>query len=397
MKKLTKVFLSFMLIIVNIFSIMSFSNGNISTLSEAGAFERVEGQTYYFIREYYYENNNPANIKENTILFGEYYNTTLKFVDEDKISIRFGHGRGIFKYVKTGSKYKLKLEKYTYDKGWEKIGKPDASNVYMEVNNTYTGGSILETEILIKYPYQGKDITLEFSTNSSNKKSFEYRLYDYNFIYNNNSTESVDNPEKYRFNNFLDYEIYDASFGFIEMSGKITLYVNGIEYKYNAHISMMVSEYYEVTLETGGDNPLFETATFQFSVSSNSKVRAIITFSNDNITTGTLRYAHTLESMDEDVNKTPSSDATNDATNSVDDLANSIYGEFFEIARIALPIFIGVVVVFGLFFGLKLAVKFAKAEEEEEKKKVKSSLISVVIGCLIAVLIVSIFMIIISS
>ena len=393
MKKLTKVFLSFMLIIVNIFSIMSFSNGNISTLSEAGAFERVEGQEYYFNREYYYDKGNI--IENTTALYGEYYNTTLKFIDEDQISIRFGHGRGIFKYIKSGSKYKLKLEKYTYDKGWEQIGMPDASNVYMEVNNIYTGypgAYILEhTQIRIYFPYQGKDMTLQFSTNSNLKKSFEYRLYDYNFIYNNNSTESVDNPEKYRFNDFLDYRITGVHNPFAE----ITHFINGIEYKYN--VTLEADDKLKLTLITGGDDPLFETATIKFSSDSNSKVRAIITFSNDNITSGTLRYTNTLESMDEDINKTPSSDATNDATNTVDDLANSIYGEFFEIARIALPIFIGVVVVFGLFFGLKLAVKYSKAEEEEEKKKVKSSLISVVIGCLIAVLIVSIFMIIISS
>lgn len=70
--------------------------------------------------------------------------------------------------------------------------------------------------------------------------------------------------------------------------------------------------------------------------------------------------------------------------------AEQAFKTFKGIINTIFPIFIGVILVVGLFYGVQLGIKYAKAEEEEEKKKAKNQLINVIVGCLIAVVFVAI-------
>ena len=74
----------------------------------------------------------------------------------------------------------------------------------------------------------------------------------------------------------------------------------------------------------------------------------------------------------------------------IDQVANAAYNKFIGIVNIIFPLFIGAILVLGLFFGVNLAIKYARAEEEEKKKKAKEQLINVIVACLIAVVFVAI-------
>ena len=78
-------------------------------------------------------------------------------------------------------------------------------------------------------------------------------------------------------------------------------------------------------------------------------------------------------------------------------LAEDSYNTFVGIVKIIFPVFIGIILVLGLFFGVNLAIKYAKAEDEEKKKKAKEQLINVIVAVLIAVAFVVILMLILNG
>jgi len=389
MKKFAKLFLSFVLLFINIFSFMSFSNDGVSTPSKVSAASfNVEGK-YYFHKEYYYVNNDPSKIKENSILYGEYYDTYIE-IKNNKFSMRFGHGTGVFKMIQESNKYKLEMTSFNYDAGYEGTGIPSTTNMYLEAPNRLT--------VTISIHYDGKTVKLEHSKLIWDH--FNFRLYSYKFKYNDNSIESVDDPSKYKFNDFFN-----------DSDDDFTRYANGIEYKYKKTKNNNNTNY-TLTLLTEIDDALFETANFKLLIDENdyddyfgdrsayyyeNYLSWVITFSNDNISSGTLIYISTFTRSGDNNggNSNSNGNSNGNSTNddfitSVGDLADSAYGKVYEIVNIVFPIFISVVFVFGLFYGIKLSIKYARAEDDDEKKKAKSALINVIVGCVIAIVIVSI-------
>ena len=84
-------------------------------------------------------------------------------------------------------------------------------------------------------------------------------------------------------------------------------------------------------------------------------------------------------------------------TSAVEEVTSSAYEAFRGIINVIFPVFIGVILVLGLFFGVQLAVKYARAEDEDKKKKAKENLINVVVGCLIAMVFVVIIMLVLNG
>ncbi len=81
----------------------------------------------------------------------------------------------------------------------------------------------------------------------------------------------------------------------------------------------------------------------------------------------------------------------------ISEAAEKAFSTFRGIINTIFPIFIGIILVVGLFYGVQLGIKYAKAEEEDEKKKAKGNLINVIVGCLIAVVFVAIIEIILQQ
>ena len=91
--------------------------------------------------------------------------------------------------------------------------------------------------------------------------------------------------------------------------------------------------------------------------------------------------------------------ATSDsgAADNIGAAAKEAFKTFRSIINTIFPIFIGIILVVGLFYGVQLGIKYAKAEEDDEKKKAKGQLINVIVGCLIAVVFVAIIEIILNQ
>ena len=380
MKRLARIFLSIMIIAISSFSFVGCTE-----------YEEYFKGTYYFNSEYTYRIDDPSNKVVNSTVYGDFYGTSVKFKDnkfimenrfnDEVYETTYQLSKDSMLYLKKDvTKFKVNVLKAVRKDailGDEEIDVsgveiPEFTLDYSKEKGTVKVTAKLNTEEML---------VLEFVEDTAEVVTHGYRLYNYNYKYTNNSVETVDDPSKKRFNDFIDID---------EVNKEVTRYENGVEYKYSMtqNSSQNATNVYDLTLLTSSPNAFYETATLT-KMSTGFK----ISFSKSNIALGTMTYKETRNLLSPI--ELPLDDLTygEQYEKNVGLLASSTFGNFVGIVKIIFPIFIGVVLVFGLFYGIKLGVKYSKAENEEDKKKAKSNLIRVIIGCGIAIVVSTIIMI----